>query len=426
MNQARLLLESYAWMGLQLSVPAHWELRKHGVLPEAGALVWVDRYAQRLELRWQKVKQEPDLNRMVQHRREQLQSEDPERSLSDLPSGQRPWQGVLYGMEPRVCHALYYDSEHSLLLQLTFSLDGSREEINRLLREILATVQVAEAPETATHWRAFGLDVRVPEVWRFSGAKVLPMDASLTFACPTRRRWSKIKPAVEIRRMGMAREWFDGDLEAFARSRALNAAKAQIENDANRLRLHSAQPRFSLVGTLGPVEHEERIIRHVPEQNAMLMLTLRNAEMARASLDDVTVKGVRRAKPEGQPVPGGQSSDQPILHAIPLQNRAVQFLRKGQGGVLKAPVKPRWWHRRPFRWFSAARDERGFGLDRYGLEVWEACDGVRTVESICDQFARSHDVSFHEARVSVCQFIRSLTERELVILQIPKECLEAS
>jgi len=426
MNETSTLLEAYAWMGLHLSVPAHWELRKHGILPEAGALVWVDRYAQRLELRWQTVKREPALNRMVQHRREQLTSDAPERPLSDLPSGLRPWQGVLYGMEPRICHALYYDMAHRVLLQLTFSLDGSREEINRLLREILATVRVVEAPSAATHWRAFGMEVHVPESWRFSGAKVLPMDASLSFSCPTRRRWSKIKPAVEIRRMGMAREWFDGDLEAFARSRALNAAKAQLEGDAACLHVRSAQPRFSLVGTLGPVEQEERIIRHAPDQNAMLMMTLRNAEMARARLDEVRIESVRRAKPAGDIVPGGQSSDQPILHAIPLQNRAVDLLRKGQGGVLKAPVNPRWWHRRPFRWFNAARDERGFGLDRYGLEVWEACDGVRTVESICDQFAQNHDVSFHEARVSVCQFIRSLTERELVLLQIPKECLEAS
>ncbi|TVR47692.1 MAG: PqqD family protein [Puniceicoccaceae bacterium] len=426
MNDSSPLLEAYAWMGLRLSVPAHWELRKHGVLPEAGALVWVDRYAQRLDLRWQTVKQDPDLDRMVQHRREQLASEDPDRILSELPSGQRPWRGVLYGMNPRICHALYSDPAHKVLLQLTFSLEGTREEINRLLREILATVTVAEAPAAATRWRAFGMDVRVPESWCLDSAKILPMDARLTFSCPTRRRWSKIKPAVEIRRMGMAREWFDGDLEAFARSRALDAANARLEGDPSRLRVRSSRPRFPLVGTLGPVEHEERLIRHLREQNAMLMMTLRNAEMARAGLDEVVVEGIRRAHPAGNEVPGAQSLDQPILHAIPLQNRAVALSRQGRGGVLKAPVAPRWWHRRPFRWFSAARDERGFGLDPYGLEVWEACDGERSVERICDLFAQRHDVSFHEARVAVCQFIRSLTERELVVLQLPKECLEAS
>lgn len=426
MNGPNLLLEPYAWMGLHLSVPAHWELRRHGLLPDTGALVWVDRYAQRLELRWQRLAKEPDLTRMLQFRREELKREDDKRTLSELPSGLRPWQGVLYGMEPRLCHALHYDTRHQVLLQLTFSLTGSREEINQQLREILSTVEVAEPPKAATHWRAFGLDVRVPAAWTLDQAKVLPMDARLTFSCPARRRWTRLKPQVEVRRLGMVREWFDGDLSAFARSRSLDPAHAVVEGDGDQRRVRASQARFPMLGKLGPRDHEASLVRHLAAQNAMLTVTLRHPGLTRATLDDLEVQGVPRAvAPEAVPA-RSPATDQPILFSIPLQNQAVALHRKGEGGILKAPVQPRWWHQQPFRWFVPVREERGFGLDRFGMEVWEACDGERTVEAIAEAFALSHEVTFHEARVAVCQFIRSLTERELLVLQIPKECLEAS
>jgi hypothetical protein len=60
--------------------------------------------------------------------------------------------------------------------------------------------------------------------------------------------------------------------------------------------------------------------------------------------------------------------------------------------------------------------ERAISLDRLGSEVWQACDGRRTVQEIVDLFAAAHDLTFHEARLSVTAFLRLLTRRGLVVV----------
>jgi hypothetical protein len=63
--------------------------------------------------------------------------------------------------------------------------------------------------------------------------------------------------------------------------------------------------------------------------------------------------------------------------------------------------------------------ERAISLDRLGSEVWQACDGRRTVEEIVDLFAAAHDLTFHEARLSVTEFLRLLVLRGLVVVAGP-------
>ncbi|MCC5844583.1 MAG: PqqD family protein [Verrucomicrobia bacterium] len=428
MNEPCTLLETYAWMGLRIAVPAHWELRRHGMSPEAGALVWVDRHAQRLELRWLRPEKEPDPARMVEHTRDALKKDQPDLHLSNLPSGLRPWQGVLHGQEPRICQTAAYFPDHRVLLQLTFSLEGEREALNRLLREILSSVAVAEDPARATRWRAFGIDCTVPETWTLRRAEILPMDARLQFSCPKRGRLQRQNTLFEVRRLGMVREWFDGNLVRFAESRALGPApeiRADI-NDGKSIWVDSSLGRFPLLGGFGPKDREQLKLWHEPSQNAMFILRLFNPGSGVHRIDDVQVAGVPCASPlpaEQQP---SRITNMPILEALPVRNQAVSFVREGQGGILRAPVRPRWWTRAPFTWFFPFRDRRGFGLDGFGLEVWKACDGERTVENICEQFARRHGITFQEARVAVCQFLEVLTRRELLVIHVPKECLEAS
>jgi len=108
-----------------------------------------------------------------------------------------------------------------------------------------------------------------------------------------------------------------------------------------------------------------------------------------------------------------------LLEGVPLCNRQARLERQGESAVLRVPLRRKWWMRPPFNWLFPFRDERGFGLDRYGLEVWEACDGRRDVESICEDFAARHTVGFGEARAVVGRFLRALTERELIVIRIP-------
>lgn len=108
-----------------------------------------------------------------------------------------------------------------------------------------------------------------------------------------------------------------------------------------------------------------------------------------------------------------------LLDAVPTPNAAVRAERRGDAVVLWVPLQRRWYNQGAFRWLLPLRGEKGYALDRLGQEVWEACDGERTLERIVEDFARRHRVRFHEARVAVLTFLRTLVERRLVALVGP-------
>ncbi len=105
-----------------------------------------------------------------------------------------------------------------------------------------------------------------------------------------------------------------------------------------------------------------------------------------------------------------------MLDLVPAANRAVRAERRGQTLILYVPIRKRWWMRGPFGWLLPFRQEKGLALDSLGREVWEACDGQRTIEQITEGFAQRHRVRFHEAKLSVVTFLRSLVERQVVVL----------
>lgn len=109
-----------------------------------------------------------------------------------------------------------------------------------------------------------------------------------------------------------------------------------------------------------------------------------------------------------------------LLGAIPTPNAAVRVERSAGSVVLYVPIRRRFWMA-PLSWFLPFRSERGFALDALGAEVFEACDGQRTLERIIEDFAARHRVRFHEARLAVTQFLSSLCERNLVVMAVPEE-----
>jgi hypothetical protein len=107
-----------------------------------------------------------------------------------------------------------------------------------------------------------------------------------------------------------------------------------------------------------------------------------------------------------------------LLDAIPTANAAVRVERQGESVVLFVPIRRRFWMGPPFSWLLPFRQEKGFALDALGAEVFSACDGERTLERIIEDFAEHHRLRFHEARLAVTQFLRTLSERNLVALVV--------
>ena len=89
-----------------------------------------------------------------------------------------------------------------------------------------------------------------------------------------------------------------------------------------------------------------------------------------------------------------------LLDAVPLRSQTVRGEKQPDGGwLLRVPLRRRWYTRPPLAWLMPISRERAISLDRLGSEVWQACDGRRTVQEIVDLFAAAHDLTFHEARL---------------------------
>jgi len=114
-------------------------------------------------------------------------------------------------------------------------------------------------------------------------------------------------------------------------------------------------------------------------------------------------------------------SRQELLDVVPLRNPEARIEDLDDGRIiLRIPVRPR----RIVRWL--VRDDpdrptlRSFELDSLGRQVWELCDGKRSVRRLIQRFAKANKLNLREAEVSVLAFLKTLTSRALVLLPDPR------
>ncbi len=111
------------------------------------------------------------------------------------------------------------------------------------------------------------------------------------------------------------------------------------------------------------------------------------------------------------------------LAAVPVPNQAVSTSRSASTRQLLVTVplrKPKLLVP-PLSWILPFRQQRKIELDKLGEEVYRACDGRKSTADIVEDFARRHDLKFHEARIPVMQFLRDLMRRGVVVLQGPRK-----
>ena len=106
------------------------------------------------------------------------------------------------------------------------------------------------------------------------------------------------------------------------------------------------------------------------------------------------------------------------LAAVPIQLPIVCTTPRDDGGI-RVTVRfdrPRW-----HRWMGVTGAvERTFGLDPFGREVYEACDGNRSVRDIIREFSGKHKISEPEAELAVTRFLRTLISKSLVAVAVPE------
>ena len=90
-------------------------------------------------------------------------------------------------------------------------------------------------------------------------------------------------------------------------------------------------------------------------------------------------------------------------------------IKDGKLYVTVAYQRPRWQ-----RWLGAdERCERSYGLDAYGRDVYEACDGRTPVKQVIKRFGKRHKVSPVEAEKAVTMFLKTLMSRGLIGMEMP-------
>lgn len=99
-----------------------------------------------------------------------------------------------------------------------------------------------------------------------------------------------------------------------------------------------------------------------------------------------------------------------MLQARVVRNTAARTERSAdEAGVrISVPTQRPRWAIPPITWIVHLPERRIWVLDELGEEIWDACDGQRTVEEVVTLFAQQHGLTFHESRVSVTMQIRML------------------
>jgi len=96
----------------------------------------------------------------------------------------------------------------------------------------------------------------------------------------------------------------------------------------------------------------------------------------------------------------------------------VNIERRDNGGALITLMldSPRW-----VRLIGGkSKVQRSYGLDRFGMQVYEACDGKTSVRRIVKRFAADNGLGQAEAELAVSRFLKTLMAKGLIAVAVPK------
>jgi hypothetical protein len=208
------LSQSIEWMGLRLKVPDDWQVVTHGLSPEFGSLVVVDRRRQRLTLSWTQCKNRPDLDQLLHDYRDRVLTDAQDAELGALRLSRR-WR-TLRQTQPDAAEIINrgvcFDAKTSRLVEALIITDTGEPKEQGLVERLLDEISVTCSAERSTRYRIFDLDVDTPPGFRLTKTRVKPADVTLTFQRTAANGKKAARQAASVRRLGMARAWHTGSL----------------------------------------------------------------------------------------------------------------------------------------------------------------------------------------------------------------------
>jgi len=107
-----------------------------------------------------------------------------------------------------------------------------------------------------------------------------------------------------------------------------------------------------------------------------------------------------------------------MLEAVPEKNLAVDYEKKENCIVITVHKKKPKWLFFPFSWLFRVKLKKKVMLDSIGTEIWQLCDGINTVEKIVTIISEKYELTFHESRVAVTEYLKMLIERGIVAIRV--------
>jgi hypothetical protein len=109
------------------------------------------------------------------------------------------------------------------------------------------------------------------------------------------------------------------------------------------------------------------------------------------------------------------------LRARLMVNEAILSIEDSADGGLtvEVPLRERWFMRPPFSIVFPFRRTRRLELDSLGARVFRSCSNNCTVEELVDAFGAEERLSFHESRITVAGYLRTLMQNGLIAVELP-------
>lgn len=115
-----------------------------------------------------------------------------------------------------------------------------------------------------------------------------------------------------------------------------------------------------------------------------------------------------------------------LLDSVPVRNEATEAEQVGRDELrIRVPFRKRWYMTPPVTWILPLGRCRTMRLDKLGREVWEMVNGRDRTEAIIERFADRYQISFHEARLSVTQFLQVLTRNDAIVVTAGRKKVDA-
>jgi len=196
----------WIWNHVRLLLPSDWEMLQFSRDPRTGRCGFADRFGFRLELMWRRVPGQPEYARVLSDYAARL-TQDGAQEVGSARCGE--WEGLeaLQGDLRTTRYGRYLRGE-ALFVELVFLWPERRDAV--LERTVLDSLRAEPPlPHGERRWRAFGVELRVPQACQLTACNVVSGKAEWTFRQPeASETWRFV-------RLGMVAEWLHEDIGAW-------------------------------------------------------------------------------------------------------------------------------------------------------------------------------------------------------------------